>query len=125
MVWPCTCAWQGHARARGNATRMRVATNRAGILLANMRPGQLKKKTLNGHFSRPVQTDPYIYVFECSFPFQCQNKKIAQLIRSFLILKFLNAVLVGFHFFHFVTENREWPFKRQPYLSFSFLGDDC
>ena len=43
MVWPCTCAWQGHARARGNATRMRVATNRAGILLAIMRPGQLKK----------------------------------------------------------------------------------
>ena len=42
MVWPCTCAWQGHARARGNATRMRVATNRAGILLAIMRPGQLK-----------------------------------------------------------------------------------
>ena len=28
--------------ARGNATRMRVATNRAGILLAIMRPGQLK-----------------------------------------------------------------------------------
>ena len=39
MVWPCTCAWQGHARAHGNATRMRVATNRAGILLAIMHPG--------------------------------------------------------------------------------------
>ena len=34
-------AWQAHALAR-NATRMRVATNRAGILLAIMRPGQLK-----------------------------------------------------------------------------------
>ena len=41
MVWPCACDWQGHARARGNTTRMRVATNRAGILLAIMRPGQL------------------------------------------------------------------------------------
>ena len=41
-VWPCARAWQGYARARGNATCMRVATNRAGILLANMRPGQLK-----------------------------------------------------------------------------------
>ena len=29
--------------ARGNATRMRVATNRAGILLAIMRPGQLNR----------------------------------------------------------------------------------
>ena len=38
-----TRAWQGHARARGHTTRMRVATNRAGILLAIMRPGQLKK----------------------------------------------------------------------------------
>ena len=37
-----TRAWQGHARARGHTTRMRVATNRAGILLAIMRPGQLK-----------------------------------------------------------------------------------
>ena len=43
MVWPWACAWQWHARARGNATRMRVATNRAGILLAIMRPGQLKR----------------------------------------------------------------------------------
>ena len=34
-----TRAWQGHARARGHTTRMRVATNRAGILLAIMRPG--------------------------------------------------------------------------------------
>ena len=47
MVWPCTCAWQGHARARGNATRMRVATNRAGILLAIMRPGQLKTHSVH------------------------------------------------------------------------------
>ena len=38
-----TRAWQGHARARGHTTRMRVATNRAGILWAIMRPGQLKK----------------------------------------------------------------------------------
>ena len=38
-----TRAWQGHARARGRTTRMRVATNRAGILLAIMRPGQLMK----------------------------------------------------------------------------------
>ena len=37
-----TRAWQGHARARGHTTRMRMATNRAGILLAIMRPGQLK-----------------------------------------------------------------------------------
>ena len=42
MVWPCACTWQGHARAHGSAMRMRVATNRAGILLAIMRPGQLK-----------------------------------------------------------------------------------
>ena len=42
MVWPWACVWQWHAHARGNATRMRVATNRAGILLAIMRPGQLK-----------------------------------------------------------------------------------
>ena len=39
MAYPCACAWQGHARAHGNATRMRVATNRAGILLAIMHPG--------------------------------------------------------------------------------------
>ena len=39
-----TRAWQGHARARGHTTRMRVATNRAGILLAIMRPGQLKRE---------------------------------------------------------------------------------
>ena len=38
-----TRAWQGHARARGHTTRMRVATNRAGILLAIMRPGQLNR----------------------------------------------------------------------------------
>ena len=37
-----TRVWQGHARARCHTTRMRVATNRAGILLAIMRPGQLK-----------------------------------------------------------------------------------
>ena len=46
MVWPCACAWQGHAHARGHTTRMRVATNRAGILLAIMRPGQLKRHIL-------------------------------------------------------------------------------
>ena len=42
-----TRAWQGHARARGHTTRMRVATNRAGILLAIMRPGQLKKEQID------------------------------------------------------------------------------
>ena len=40
----CTRAWCGHGHAYGNATRMRVDTNRAAILLAIMRPGQLKKK---------------------------------------------------------------------------------
>ena len=38
----CTCAWCGHGHAYGNDMCMRVATNRAGILLAIMRPGQLK-----------------------------------------------------------------------------------
>ena len=44
-----TRAWCGHRHAHGNdmhvrvaMLRMRVATNRAGILLAIMRPGQLK-----------------------------------------------------------------------------------
>ena len=35
MARICACA-------RAHTTRMRVATNRAGILLAIMRPGQLK-----------------------------------------------------------------------------------
>ena len=71
-----TRAWQGHARARGHTTRMRVATNRAGILLAIMRPGQLKTHNsrrlmltfslgvigttlwkLGGHFVTTLQTD--------------------------------------------------------------------
>ena len=59
MVWPWACAWQWHARARGNATRMRVATNRAGILLAIMCPGQLKTWTTSNFksgsgFSRKI-----------------------------------------------------------------------
>ena len=43
-----TRAWQGHVRARGHTKRMRVATNRAVILLAIMRPGQLKSGDLLG-----------------------------------------------------------------------------
>ena len=37
-----------NARAHGHTTRMRVATNRAGILLAIMRPGQLKTEIWSG-----------------------------------------------------------------------------
>ena len=48
---------QGHARARGHTTGMRVATNRAGILLAIMRPGQLKSDTLKLSF--PVWQQVY------------------------------------------------------------------
>ena len=36
-----TRAWCGHGHAHGNDMHLRVATNRAGILLAIMRPGQL------------------------------------------------------------------------------------
>ena len=34
-------AWCGHVHAHGKDMHVRVATNRAGILLAIMRPGQL------------------------------------------------------------------------------------
>ena len=37
-----TGAWCGHVHAHGKDMHVRVATNRASILLANMRPGQLK-----------------------------------------------------------------------------------
>ena len=37
-----TRAWCGHVHAHGKDMHVRVATNRAGILLAIMRPGQLK-----------------------------------------------------------------------------------
>ena len=37
-----TRAWCGHVHAHGKDMHMRVATDRAGILLAIMRPGQLK-----------------------------------------------------------------------------------
>ena len=36
-------AWCGYVHAHGKDLHVRVATNRAGILLAIMRPGQLKK----------------------------------------------------------------------------------
>ena len=36
-----TRAWCGHVHAHGKDTHVRVATNRAGILLAIMRLGQL------------------------------------------------------------------------------------
>ena len=38
-----TRAWCGHVHAHGKDMHVRVATNRAGILLAIMRPGQLKR----------------------------------------------------------------------------------
>ena len=41
-----TRAWCGHVHAHGKDMHLRVATNRAGILLAIMRPGQLKSVTL-------------------------------------------------------------------------------
>ena len=37
-----TRAWCGHVHAHSKDMHVRVATNRAGILLAIMRPGQLK-----------------------------------------------------------------------------------
>ena len=39
-----TRAWCGHVHAHGKDMHVRVATNRAGILLAIMRPGQLKRR---------------------------------------------------------------------------------
>ena len=64
-----TRAWCGHAHAHGNATRMRVATNRAGILLAIMRPGQLKrgcppplKSTMIYSRGRSMQERHFLYV---------------------------------------------------------------
>ena len=47
MAGTCACAWP-YSHARGYTTRMRVATNRAGILLAIMRPGQLKNIAIIG-----------------------------------------------------------------------------
>ena len=41
-----TRAWCGHVHAHGKDMHVRVATNRAGILLAIMRPGRLKRKVL-------------------------------------------------------------------------------
>ena len=48
MARTCACAWPYYAHARGHTTRMRVATNRAGILLAIMRPGQIKNLLIWG-----------------------------------------------------------------------------
>ena len=71
-----TRAWCGHVHAHGKDMHVRVATNRAGILLAIMRPGQLKTHNsrrlmltfslgvigttlwkLGGHFVTTLQTD--------------------------------------------------------------------
>ena len=57
-----TRAWQGHAHARGHTTRMRVATNRAGILLAIMRRGRMFAKLVA---TRVCVTLPRAYACPC------------------------------------------------------------
>ena len=63
-----TRAWCGHVHAHGKDMHVRVATNRAGILLAIMRPGQLKTKEAGKE--KEIEQEPM--VLERSGEHDCQ-----------------------------------------------------
>ena len=63
MARTCACAWPYYTHARGHTTRMRVATNRAGILLAIMRPG------------RPFS----VYLLVTGYPYFVKNSLVGNL----------------------------------------------